>query len=903
MSELDYLLVPRRYLSDLGELQWSPACDAITDAEGNTLLVGASLAQFLEGASGNRLVHFGFVLHFLHRLLRDAPPTFERLQLAWRDGGGSMRNAGALFAELTHALPRVPGEIDQRRLSALLRQQNNLIEVHWLTHSATSPPLAPRAFDEHLQRLIGALSVEDLRHWFRHGRGLRVDDNAPAIELPLPPVRSLTGELEEALKRKRLFGVAPFVDQMISALTLPPRRVMFTELPVGGYSSVTNRGHPDQILPSEFAVDELEFLRRYAENELLYYRREEPQSQVREDLVVLLDQGVRTWGEPRLALSAAAVALGSRAVRRGMPVKYAATSNGGEPTEEDIGDLLEASDLSANPGLALERVLEEPALENRDVVLLTHPRALLEDDVRIASRRAPQHVRLFALCIDEQCSAELFELRRGESVSLRRFQLARPAPTRPEQVAAEKNAPWKGPVEPVPLPFHIGLVGPVRQMAMDTQGLHLFTVSNHGYLHAWPLDGSSPELLPRPRGENEVLKELVTLTGVSGGVVSLHSDGARLQGHSYDAVARRVAELRGLEQLSATTVACDYLPEHHSLIVREPVGAREVLALDGRSTSEARAQYAAHEGPLPPRLNIVSQPPDKFLLEANTAPAQGAKANWLVYHAAEGKLAVLTGQAVWRAWRPRSDGGLLLKGAVVIEAVLAGETLGLRVNREGREHVMLFRGPEWQFLGEFNTQNDLRGLAISADGKQFAFLSKPASVVCFRVLEVPVRTARVAGGNYHTQLEVSVGDAWLTCYGGKFTHLLRWDRERLEIAFLQGQRDIGQFIQRKKDAAALNPRMTTLRAGRAGPCRYDMTRFQRYGYSPRGLLIASDNLGQLCVFDKQEALVAMFFVYRGTVAGWLPDGTCYGPSSITGSPTTPDALGKIGRALKLAEGR
>ncbi|MCA8945973.1 MAG: hypothetical protein KDB29_07085, partial [Planctomycetes bacterium] len=742
-------------------------------------------------------------------------------------------------------------------------------------------------------------------HWFRHGRGLRVDDNAPAIELPLPPVRSLTGELEEALKRKRLFGVAPFVDQMISALTLPPRRVMFTELPVGGYSSVTNRGHPDQILPSEFAVDELEFLRRYAENELLYYRREEPQSQVREDLVVLLDQGVRTWGDPRLALSAAAVALGSRAERRGMPVKFAATSNGGEPTEEDIGDLLEASDLSANPGLALERVLEEPALENRDVVLLTHPRALLEDDVRIASRRAPQHVRLFALCIDEQGSAELSELRRGESVSLRRFQLARPAPTRPEQVAAEKNAPWKGPVEPVPLPFHIGLVGPVRQMAMDTEGRHLFTVSNNGYLHAWPLDGSSPELLPRPLGEDGVLKEPVALTGVKGGVVSLRSGGGRLRAHAYDTVSRSVSELRGLDQFQfeTTNTRCAYLPEHHSLIVVAPAGAHEFLALDGRSTTEARAQYSAHVGSLPPRLNVVSQPPEKFLLEANTAPSLGAKANWLIYHAAEGKLAVLTAHSVWRAWRPRSDGGLLLKGAVVIEAALAGETLGMRVNREGREHVMLFRGPEWQFLGEFNTQNDLRGLAISADGKQFAFLSKPAGVVCFHVGDVLERTARVAAGNYHTQLEVSVGDAWLTCYGGKFTHLLRWDRERLEIAFLQGQRDIAQFIQRKKDAAALNPRMTTLRAGRAGPCRYDMTRFQRYGYSPRGLLIASDNLGQLCVFDKQEALVAMFFVYRGTVAGWLPDGTCYGPSSITGKPTTPDALGKIGLALKTAEGR
>ncbi|MCA8910865.1 MAG: hypothetical protein KDB82_04120 [Planctomycetes bacterium] len=907
MSEVEYLLIPRRYLADLGELQWPPACDAVVDAEGNALVLGVSLAQFIEGAGSGRLVHFGFVLHFLHRMLRDAPPAFEKLQQGWRQGGGSMRNAGALFSELTHALPRVPGHIDLRRLCNLLRQQNNLVEVHWISHSASSPPLGSGAFDDHLQRLLAGLSVDDLRHWFRHGRGRHVDDNAPPIELPTPPQRTLGGELEDALRRKRLAGVAPFIDQMISALTLPPRRVMYTELPVGGYSSVTNRGHPDQILFSEFAVDELEFLRRYAENELLYYQREEPQSQVREDMIVLLDQGVRTWGDARLALSAAAIALGKRAERKGTPVKFAATGNGGAPTDEDIGELIESSDLTPNPGLALERVLEEPALENRDVVLLTHPRALLEDDVRIASRRAPQHVRLFALCIDEDGGAELSELRRGESVSLRRFQLARSRADKPQpQAEAEPDAPWQGPIEPVPLPFRIGLAGSLRHMAMDIEGRHLFTVSDNGYLHAWPLDGSSPVLLPRPLHEDTAQKVIVGSAGVRGGAVFLYAVDGRLAPYFYDTVARRVTRLSDLGPSGEGEVECRYLSDHHCVTV---VGKRlgqpgvEIASLDGRSTTEARAQYGEEAGPFAPDLKIVSQPPDQMLVAASSGKPLNARANTLVYQAREGKLALLAENAVWRTWQPRSDGGLLLKDAVVHEAVQSGGTLVMRVNRQGREHVLVFRGPEWNFLGEYNTQNDLRGLVVSRDGRELAFHNKPAGAVGFHVGDTLERTVRTKGGDHHADLAVEIGDAWLTCYGGKFTHLLRWDRERLEIAFLQGQQGIAEFIRRKRDAAALNPKAVVLRPGRAGPCRYDMSRFQRYGYSPRGLLLATDNLGHVCVFDKQEALVAMFFVFRGTVAAWMPDGTRYGPASTTGGPTTPDALGKIGRALREAEAR
>src|SRR4029077_3385075 len=91
--------------------------------------------------------------------------------------------------------------------------------------------------------------------------------------------------------------------------------------------------------------------------------------------------------------------------------------------DDELGRCLEASDLSPNPGLALERVLEEPASASRDVVLLTHPRNLLEEDVRAASLRANRQTRLLALALDGHGSATLSEVRHGVPVALRQFRV------------------------------------------------------------------------------------------------------------------------------------------------------------------------------------------------------------------------------------------------------------------------------------------------------------------------------------------------------------------------------------------------------------------------------------------------------------------------------------------------
>src|SRR5262249_52500301 len=183
-----------------------------------------------------------------------------------------------------------------------------------------------------------------------------------------------------------------------------------------------------------------------------------------------------------------------------LPLFLAATSNEGlllDPLEADdkqVADLVEASDLSANPGLALERVLtQRPASPTalRDVVLLTHPRSLGDADVAAAARRVPRDTRLFAVTVDGHGAVQLSALRRGTPVKLSQFQVdfnvatgaalddTEPLPP------VEPLGPWRGHVEPVPFPFRFGVV--------QGQSPHLFDFDLAG---EWLLAAGPPPLLP-----------------------------------------------------------------------------------------------------------------------------------------------------------------------------------------------------------------------------------------------------------------------------------------------------------------------------------------------------------------------------------------------------------------------
>ena len=170
---------------------------------------------------------------------------------------------------------------------------------------------------------------------------------------------------------------------------------------------------------------------------------------------------------------------------------------------------MEASDLSANPGLALERVLEQPSCGPRDVVLLTHPRNLMETDVAAAARRATPDTRLLALALDGRGTATLSELRHGVPVALRQFRGGfQQGNSTGDSAHCSSPGRRRGKVEPIGFPFRFGTGAPLagNLFDFDHEGNWLLTASRDGMLHIWKLDGSGQvELLPCARWKDDYL--------------------------------------------------------------------------------------------------------------------------------------------------------------------------------------------------------------------------------------------------------------------------------------------------------------------------------------------------------------------------------------------------------------
>src|SRR5207237_1186936 len=126
------------------------------------------------------------------------------------------------------------------------------------------------------QRKLAAPAIRQLHRIFydtggnwRNAGALAATLSRTLPEVPQP--RSLARVLAALLERPRLAGAQTYVPQLVGALTLPPRRLTPQELPIGGYTDIVTRGQVEHLLPAQFALDEMEFLRRFAEKELLYY--------------------------------------------------------------------------------------------------------------------------------------------------------------------------------------------------------------------------------------------------------------------------------------------------------------------------------------------------------------------------------------------------------------------------------------------------------------------------------------------------------------------------------------------------------------------------------------------------------------------------------------------------------
>ncbi len=913
-----YVQIPKEYCRFLGGLRWCPSGRAIEYDSGTTFAVAEAVALFLEGFAGSRpLVHFAHLLHLLDLLRGNNPhrprPGSLRLRDTFLRAGGSHRNAGAFAAVLCPVRAAIASTPEARDVCQRLR--NPFVPMHWDAGSFSEPPLceepplAPDAFEHEVLQALTATSEEDLWSWFRNGHGpLRQAGEALARQWQRPAPRALREVVRDLLERPRLAGAAPFLAQLVSALSLPPRRLQRQELAVGGYADLHGHGQPDQILYGQFALDEWEFLRRFAERELLYYRREEPPPRHREELVILLDQGVRTWGEVRLVLCAAALALARQAGQRKLSLSLATTASDGLPLDpgtadpETLGQLLEASDLSANPGLALGRLLERPQSPGRDIVLLTHPRNLREDTVLAATRRAAASDRLFALAVDAERNAELVELRRGGLVRVREFRVEGsptvPAVELPQEEKRERLAPWEGDVEPVGFPFRLGVATAIHRehFAFDASGQRLMAVDARGVPYTWSVDGKDSEILPRLRWEGSPLKAVRAVVGVAGGFVVVGSLRSTVVAAHYDFERRRC--LRYLLGSDAANWQWQwyYARAQHTFVSysqRHQRGFAVDLATGEQTTTEQPRGAARADKAL--RLAEQGMLPGRFLKIVDWSDERRTRFSFRL-NPTLGECFFLDGNLNGLSSRAVADGKPLLEGCIPESAQFRGGTLVLQVwpSPPRQRRLQLFRIPGFLPLQEFHDLTVFPGWVLSDDGCRLA-IRRSHSRIEVVSLKNPRLLLKTRVGGIPQAPSVRLGNSWLRIASGKrWAYLLRWDSGSLKITQEIPTREAG-FTKPADHAAGVEAIET-----RSLPdwATYDPQRFKRV--ARHGLVAVLDCYGQVILADKSGALVCQVFAFRGMLGVWMPDGTRSGPASLTGGPPTPDALPRIGRALQEA---
>ena len=661
-------------------------------------------------------------------------------------------------------------------------------------------------------------------------------------------------------------------------------------MPVGGYADVTTRGKPDQILPSQFALEDLEFVRRFAENELLFYRREEPPVREREDLVVLLDQGVRTWGDVRLVLASATLALARQAGRRDIPFLLATTSGRGvpfDPLRVEEATVARGSRRATCPTIRACARTSPGGTGARTARcrLADAPANLREADVCAAACRLGPKMRLFAVTVDAEGHAELCEVRRGAAVRLREVRIGVNDPARPAMhvpLANADSSAWRGDVEPIGFPFRFGLAGPIGKdlFDFDEHGEWLLTASRHGMLHAWRTDGEGMEILPRAYHEGAVLTDIRAVLGVTGGFVVIGFLKKRVLGIHYD-FTRRNAAIYVLGDTDARDREWYYSAEHH------------VLAAPSRNWDGGCAIDLANGGRYQPNLGGPPRAvagwetlrrgrlPGRWIGIATSGPTGQNRVSTTVTLDPYGGLLVQNADSEWRHFLPQEDGQCILRNGQLLQAQGRANVVALKVSdsRNGKVTLKLYRGPDGVSLWDMPIRRE-QGFVLSKDGRKLARMIGRHQLLVQDVFHPSLPPLRTRVGGFSSTLGLAQDESWLVLGKGKQqVTFFNWSGKQLQVhhskepsppekAKTFGERP-GSWAKK-----GLSPEET-----------YDPERFC-YAVS-NALLVIADRFGQVAILDREEKLICMFFVFRNQFGAWMPDGTRCGSASIIGARPRP----------------
>jgi len=589
-----------------------------------------------------------------------------------------------------------------------------------------------------------------------------------------------------------------------------------------------------------------------------------------------------------------------------MPFWVATTSGSGvvydplKVSDEALAELVQGSDLTANPALALERTLRDESSLTRDVVLLTHPFSLTEADLAAAARRLRPGNRLFALAVNGHGQVELSELRQGVPLRVSRFHVElEPKVPAPVKAPVEPWKPWSGDVEPVGFPFRIGVEGdpkPTLLFAFDHAGDWLLTASSHGMLHATRTDGSANEVLPRGMVDDKVLREINGVLGVAGGFVVAGAVEDNLVAFHYDWNKR----LCTVHRMPATRETHEFLAhirqnpgldrgcwfyerELHSVVW--VLGNLYFVAIDlDLGTVVRQPDSPGRAGRALQKIRRYHECPP-FLEVDDFHPAIPHRV-WIELEERTGEVTLsFPGQGKNR-FTPLVDGQPTLRGHKLLMAQCYQATLALALTKAGTPdktvRLCLYRIPEGVSLGEYKQQANQWAHTLSSDGRLLARQISPVQVEIRPRGESTWGRVMTPRGGFHSGAMMQLGDRWLRLQVTSSSHCVRWDRGVLECTL------------EKRGLHGGEGGLAELRRLPAWVA-YDPHRFLRAAWY--NLAAVMDRFGQVFLFDRQGELVCSLIAFQDSLAIWMPDGTCYGSETLLPGWRPPDARKRIGERL------
>lgn len=213
-------------------------------------------------------------------------------------------------------------------------------------------------------------------------------DESLALEpaLNTQPLAKEQHFVDELIANQHTFPIGCLISYIWSGLNVPFNPSIPSRQALGGVSDLSNKGHFDQLLLSEFAYSETLFLVRIANNESLYYQREAPPQAEQMSRILLLDISIKNWGIPKILAHAIAIAISKHPKSSLLCQAFAIGEHYQALQYDSLGETVQStgylsSNLDAHQGLEAY-FKENPPKKNQEIFFISSQEATQNPDIQ-----------------------------------------------------------------------------------------------------------------------------------------------------------------------------------------------------------------------------------------------------------------------------------------------------------------------------------------------------------------------------------------------------------------------------------------------------------------------------------------------------------------------------------------